>query len=127
MVRNKIIFYIISLIIILLDQITKLYFQKSINTGAAFGLFKDYTTILIFISLFIIGIVFHYLQKSDNFTLNLGLSFILGGALSNLFDRIFFNGVRDFIDFLLIPSFNIADSFNVIGALIIVVYLIKEK
>ena len=127
MVRNKINFYVISLVIILLGQITKFYFSKSINTGAAFGILKSYNLFLIIISLIIICIVAYYLYKSNDFLVNLGFSFILGGALSNLFDRIFFGGVRDFIDFLLIPSFNLADAFNVTGALIIIFYLLKNK
>lgn len=127
MVYKKIIFYIIALLIIIVDQITKKFLTTTVNTGAAFGLFKDNLILIIIISLIILCFIFYYLIKSKVFILSLALSFLLGGGISNLLDRIFFGGVRDFINVFLIPTFNIADFFNVIGALLLVVYLIKEK
>jgi len=77
--------------------------------------------------LIITGAIIYYLIKSNVFVVSLGLSFLLGGAISNLIDRVFLGYVRDFINFLFIPTFNIADMFNVIGALLLVYYLVREK
>ena len=127
MVHKKINFYFIVLLIIIIDQITKAFLTKTTNTGAAFGLFKDNTLFIIIVSLLMIGLIIHYLIKSNVFILSLGLSFFLGGAVSNLLDRIVFGYVRDFIQVFMITTFNIADMFTVIGAMLIIVYLIKKK
>ena len=126
MVR-KIIFYLISLLIIIADQVTKIFLTTTTNTGAAFGLFKDNVFLITVISLIITGAIIYYLIKSNVFVVSLWLSFLLGGAISNLIDRVFLGYVRDFINFLFIPTFNIADMFNVIGALLLVYYLVREK
>ena len=55
------------------------------------------------------------------------MGFLLGGTLSNLIDRIFYNGVIDYIHINLLNNvFNIADVANVIGALILARYFWKE-
>ena len=51
---------------------------------------------------------------------------IVSGALSNLFDRIFFGHIIDFIDFRIWPIFNIADACITLGILYLVFYYIKE-
>jgi len=126
MVHKKIKFYFIAFLIIIIDQITKAFLTKTTNTGVAFGLFKGNTTLIILISLIITGIILYYLVKSNSFILSIGLSFLLGGAVSNLLDRVFLGHVRDFIQIFIIPTFNIADMFNVIGALLIIIYLVKK-
>ena len=127
MVHKKISLYLIALLIIIIDQITKIFLTSTTNTGAAFGLFKDNTTSIILISLIIIGLSLYYLIKSNVLILSIGLSFFFGGAVSNLLDRIFLGYVRDFIQVFIIPTFNIADMFNVIGAFLIIIYLVKKK
>jgi signal peptidase II len=56
------------------------------------------------------------------------LSFILGGAFGNLVDRVVKGSVADFLDLYFgsynFPTFNIADSFVVIGTGILVFYLL---
>ena len=56
-------------------------------------------------------------------------SMFLGGILGNLFDRVFYKEVIDFISFNLFgykfPIFNLADSFIVIGAIIFIIIMIK--
>jgi len=60
-----------------------------------------------------------------------GLSLILGGALGNLWDRLFSGHVVDFFDFYVgsyhWPAFNIADSAIVIGALLLVAEILFAK
>ncbi len=132
MKKNKL-FLLIALLVIILDQITKVLFKDvhygifnyTTNTGAAFSLFQGYTLYLIAFSLIALFIIIFAYVKYPKLIVPLG--FLLGGTLSNLIDRISFGYVRDFIDFKVWPIFNFADSFNVIGVLIIIYYLWKEK
>ena len=105
------------------------------NTGIAFGLlsfdsnlFYNFITILIlFINLFI----FYLIVKSEKFILY-SLILILGGSLGNLFDRLYYSAVPDFIDlnyngyhwFI----FNIADIFITLGIIsLILVEILNYK
>jgi len=55
--------------------------------------------------------------------LSIAFGLILSGAIGNLYDRIIYKAVRDFIDFYIInwPIFNLADTFITIGAIIIII------
>jgi len=105
------------------------------NEGIAFGLFsfnnKDtYNTLTIFILLIILGIFFLMLKSKG--LEKYSLLMILGGALGNVFDRIFANAVPDFIDFHIGNYhwfiFNIADIFITLGVVfMIILELFKNK
>jgi signal peptidase II len=97
------------------------------NTGAAFGLFSDSptpwkTAVLIVVSgallLAVVGMVWR--SRRLHWETAVGLALVLGGALSNLLDRIRLGRVVDFLDFYFRgyhwPSFNLADSAIVVGA-----------
>lgn len=58
---------------------------------------------------------------------NSGILFILGGAISNIIDRTMSGCVIDIIDLKLWPVFNLADTFIVIGAIIIVLAAFRNK
>lgn len=98
------------------------------NTGAAWSIFSGKTYWLIIISiLFIIALfVFNHFIKNKNLLYYISFSMIIGGALGNLYDRIVFGYVRDFIklDFMNFPIFNIADSFLCVGVVLICIFLI---
>jgi len=97
------------------------------NTGAGFGILKGWNTILIFISLIIIGIILFYFDRIiKEKSIHIPIALILGGAIGNLIDRIFLGYVIDFIDFRIWPAFNIADSCITIGALWLIIYLWKK-
>jgi signal peptidase II len=71
-----------------------------------------------------------YKQKQSNISLllDIGLAFLIGGDLGNLFDRIFHGGVIDYIKFPYWPTFNFADISINIGIGLIILYLfITEK
>lgn len=108
------------------------------NTGAAFGLFSDSSfewklTLLILFSLVALAVVTVLLWKNSHIVTTTGaaLAIILGGALGNLWDRVLNGKVVDFLDFYVgghhWPSFNVADSAIVIGAILLVFDILFAK
>ena len=91
------------------------------NTGTAFGLFQGNNIILIFISsiciVFLIAYFYNHCKRSVLLKVVIGC--ILGGAISNLFDRIRFGYVVDYIDLRIWPVFNISDMCISVGFLIL--------
>ena len=108
------------------------------NSGAAFGLFSDSSfewklTLLILFSVLALGVVSVLLWKNSHMVNATGtaLSLILGGALGNLWDRMISGHVVDFLDFNFgsyhWPSFNVADSAIVVGAVLLVGDIVFSK
>ncbi len=107
------------------------------NPGAAFSFLADaggwqrwfLSTIAIVVCLYIVYWL-KELEKENKILLPYGLSFVLGGALGNLFDRIMLGYVTDYIQVLIFgwpfPSFNVADAAISIGAVLIIVDAIKN-
>src|SRR5699024_1012574 len=92
------------------------------NFGAAFSLFYGHRWPLAVIAVIIIGLLAVFLAKTkrqDKLT-NIAYTLILGGAVGNVFDRLYHGFVVDFLDVYLgswrYPTFNIADSAICIGA-----------
>ena len=137
--------YLISLSIFLLDILTKNYIQNKImygeqveitsflsfvhfqNPGAAFSFLSDQggwqRYFLIVISLLaVIYIPWLINQYKKNMLIVIGLLLILGGAIGNLYDRISYGYVIDFIYFHIAefywPAFNVADSAISMGVLL---------
>lgn len=133
MVRKKYIYLLI--ILIFLDQITKFYlknknffiFHYTENTGAAFSILQNYTSILTIISIIVALIIIYYLIKLKEKKLELSLILILSGTLGNLIDRIFLKFVRDFIDLRIWPIFNLADFYNVAGFILLIICFYRKK
>ncbi|TKJ17755.1 signal peptidase II [Candidatus Woesearchaeota archaeon B3_Woes] len=130
---KKNIFLLSAFIIVVVDQLTK-YLVKVLNisyitnSGSLFGLFKGASSILAWLSIVIIGLfLFNYdkIQKGD-WKLKLGSGLVVGGAIGNLIDRILYQGVIDFINLRIWPSFNIADSALSVGIILLIIYFIKE-
>ena len=133
----------LSLIIILLDQLTKQVIESSFlvfetlpvlpffnltlayNEGAAFSFLSDQSGwqrwFLSGVAAVVALILVTWMRrlKSEEWMIALSLSLIVGGAVGNLIDRILFGHVIDFLDFFLgqrhWPAFNIADSAITIG------------
>lgn len=108
-----------------------LYFNYVENRGAAFGIMQNKQWFFILITLIlIIAMILYILKvKPQDILLKLSLSFIIGGGIVNLIDRVFKGYVVDFIDLRIInyPVFNIADCFVVIGAVLLCVYILFSK
>ncbi|MDO8741118.1 MAG: signal peptidase II [Candidatus Woesearchaeota archaeon] len=144
---NPLIFFLIPVLIILFDQFTKfliknylalgqsfplikntVYFTYIQNTGAGFGLFRSFNSVLIWVSVIIIGIILYYYGEIiKNKITTTAFALVLGGAAGNLIDRIFLGYVVDFIDFRFWPAFNVADSAVTIGVIILIIYFLKKK
>jgi signal peptidase II len=108
------------------------------NTGAAFGIFAGSAEVfrrpfLIVVSIVASGFIVTLLRRLPERETGLitALTFILGGAIGNLIDRLIHGEVIDFLDFFWSgyhwPAFNIADSFITVGVAITVFYLIRAK
>lgn len=104
------------------------------NKGIAFGLFQNEDTTYHIFSFFIILIIFYlfYLIYNSKFILDLiGYSLITGGAIGNLFDRIYYEAVPDFIDIHYNDFhwfiFNVADICISIGIALVFINIYLEK
>jgi len=139
--RNKYLVPIAASIILFVDQLTKflligahiriieglLYLNHVNNTGAGFGILKGSTTLLIFFSIFVIGLIIFYLDKFPKNKYHMvAVGLILGGTLGNLVDRVFRGHVIDFIDLTFWPVFNVADSAISIGAVMLILTNLKK-
>ena len=145
---------LIILSIFLLDRLTKLYViyldkissgseifaSKFLNVyliwneGIAFGLLSfNQNTFYNFLTLFIVIIIFiilYMITKSSGLK-KYSLLMILGGALGNVFDRIIYKAVPDFIDFHVGNFhwfiFNVSDIFISVGVILMVILEIIDK
>lgn len=104
------------------------YITHSENRGAAWGIFQNGRYFFIVLTVVLSIILSYMLYKNNNIVLRISLSFILGGAAGNFIDRVYSGGVVDFLDFYFgnynFPTFNVADSFIVIGSAILCYYLL---
>lgn len=144
MILSKKSFYVIVILTMVIDQITKyaaLYdLEQTINVfsfmnltlvknfGVSFGILNFGVQLLvtrIFLSFLVIAIVTFLLKTQPK---TIAISLIIGGACGNLIDRIFLGYVIDFIDLFIgiyhWPAFNIADSAICIG---VTMYILSDK
>jgi signal peptidase II len=151
--KNPFVFYLTAFTVIVLDQLTKLWIRTHLeigealwdwgivriirippNTGAAFGIFRNYMWVLaIFSFVSAVAIIFggayfwrRYPTLNTFFTQFI-LGLVLGGTVGNMIDRMqpALGGVTDFISISIWPSFNIADSSIVVGILLFTYYLLR--
>ena len=127
----KLLLILIALLVVLADQISKslavtLDLPYSLNTGAAFGLFEGNITLLVILSASLLSFLFLKFRFQDYLSI-LGVALILGGGVSNLFDRIHSGFVIDFIDPKIWPAFNLADTAIVFGVLFLIAQLVFPK
>ena len=137
---------IISLIVIIIDRILKVlvtnnfalnvrnkiidgffYITNCHNEGAAFSLFSGNVLFLIFITLIVLFLIFRTINKENVNKIGiLAYGLLLGGILGNLYDRIFYGYVIDYLDFVIFKFnfaiFNLADAAIVIGAILLIVF-----
>ncbi|SDT89613.1 signal peptidase II Aspartic peptidase. MEROPS family A08 [Pseudomonas pohangensis] len=147
----------LSVLVIVLDQVSKLYFENALglyqqivvipdyfswtlayNTGAAFSFLADaagwqrwfFAVVALAVSIMLV-IWMKGLKQHENW-LAIALALVLGGALGNLFDRMVYGHV---IDFILVhwqqrwyfPAFNLADSAITAGAVMLALDMFRGK
>lgn len=143
--RNKLIASLIVVVIFLIDFFTKDFIFKSNatyyfldgfltlhlvkNTGVAFGMFKGYNNFFLFFNSIILILLFYFKRKIKTSLSFYGVHLIIGGAIGNIYDRIKYGYVIDFIDLKFFPAvFNFADFSITCGiALIFIDDFIKSK
>jgi signal peptidase II len=147
-------FYLIALIIIVADQVTKWSVLKALplgasrpamgsfmflthtrNTGGAFSLFPAGNTTFIVVAFFAVGALvyaYHRYQRV-NALVSGALGLALGGAVGNLVDRMRFGYVIDFFDLhagtnhTVWPIFNVADSAITVGIVLLAWHFLFSK
>lgn len=150
-------FLLTLLLVVGLDQISKMYVSSVMslhashpvidgffnityirNPGAAFGFLANAAPMfrslfLIIVSAAAIVMIMYFLAKNKSaaMLLTFSLSLILSGAVGNLLDRIRFGSVVDFLDFYIAsyhwPAFNVADSAISVGAVLLIVEMLKRE
>ena len=145
--------YSISFIVLLFDQLIKLIVMNNMklhqeitiipnffsiyyieNTGAAFSILGNKTLLLIIVSVICLILMKEYIKKEKEMS-NLSiisLGMIIGGTIGNLFDRILYKAVIDYLAFDIFkysfPVFNLADIAITVGAaLLLLSYFIENK
>ncbi|WP_175614808.1 signal peptidase II [Piscibacillus halophilus] len=149
---SKVKYYIITLLIIIFDQVTKWTVANSMqlyesvqvipgffwitshrNSGAAWGILEGQMWLFYLVTLIVIGVIIYYMQlyKDSYPWLMVGFAFILGGAIGNFIDRIFLQEVIDFIDLNIFgydfPIFNIADSALTVGVILVIIIMLIDE
>jgi signal peptidase II len=149
-------FYLISLAIVLLDQLAKLLVVRSmrlgqnipivpgffdltfvLNPGAAFSLFatlpewiRNPFFILISVAAAVLIVAYRSRCLRENCLASVSLALILGGAIGNLIDRLRYGVVVDFLDAHIYqyhwPIFNVADSAISVGVTLLLLEMLLE-
>ena len=114
--------------IILINNFLKFIYIK--NSGAAFGLLNNNIYVLIIITIALISYLIYELIKCNNKLYFFSYLLILCGALGNLIDRVFRGYVVDFISFTLfgreMAIFNVADIYITFGVILFIFSIFKE-
>ena len=144
-----VIYYIVALLVVLVDQWTKWKVVEAMeigekiplidgylallshrNSGAAWGMLEGKMTFFYVITFLVVGgllVYFHKEAKSDRL-LSWSIMFIVGGAIGNFIDRVRLGEVVDFISVYIpviqynFPIFNVADAALTIGVLFMLIH-----
>jgi signal peptidase II len=153
--RLRLFYFAVSAVVIFCDRLTKILVARHVelnfgsvqvipnlfsithveNAGAAFSLFADWSPrvriplLVGFSSAAMVVVCYLLWSSSRRFTWTvLALAFILGGAIGNLYDRLLYGRVTDFLHVYvgthMWPDFNLADSAIVCGACLLSIDLI---
>lgn len=142
----------LSIVLILVDQLTKYMIVKSMeigesisiigdilkitshrNYGAAWGMLQNQMMFFYIITVIVLIALcyFYFKEAADNLLMQSGLILIFAGAIGNFIDRLFRGNVVDFIDTKIInydfPIFNVADSCLTIGVFILLYELLFNQ
>ncbi|WP_242222059.1 signal peptidase II [Bacillus cereus group sp. BfR-BA-01380] len=145
------IYYLIALFVIAIDQVSKwiivkemelgesipiidnvLYITSHRNRGAAWGILEDKMWFFYVITVIFVIFILFYMKKyaKTDKLLGISLGLILGGAIGNFIDRVVRKEVVDFIHTYIFsynfPVFNVADSALCVGVALIIIQTLLE-
>ena len=149
---------VIAALVVVLDRVTKLWIVAHIlpghgivvipkifrlthvlNTGAAFSMFEGSASpvlvrnLLVGFSIIAVVVVLVLIWKMGRSVslMSVALALILGGAIGNLYDRIRYLHVVDFLEVHIVhyhwPDFNVADSAIVVGACLLLLEMLRPQ
>lgn len=109
-----------------------LYFSRVENTGGAWSILSNATWLLAIISSVAVIVISYYMfKKKININYFVCGALIVAGGLGNLYDRLIYGAVVDFIETFpfgyAFPIFNVADIFVVIGSFYMIIYMFYEE
>jgi len=121
-------------IIIFLDRISKNFLsdsclsifciKRATNAGAAFGLFSGGLWLLIVASVIVLLLIIYFWKVKK---IRLPLALIAAGTIGNLIDRVLYGGIIDVFSIAGSSSFNLSDLSNVVGALLLIAFILQTK
>lgn len=116
--------------VILIENFFSLEYLE--NRGAAFGILQNKTILLALVTLLVIlGMIYYIIKyKPKSKLVRISFALIISGALGNLYDRLFYKYVVDFIllhykDVYYFPTFNVADMLVVLGTFVLMISILK--
>lgn len=141
----------ITIVILILDQITKFIITKTMQIGDSFEVIPNFLSItshrnngaawgilsgkmaffyIITVIILIILIVFFIKEAKRNLLMQIAISLLFAGALGNFIDRVLNGEVVDFVDTYIFsynfPIFNVADSSLTIGVVLVIIALLRD-
>lgn len=145
-----IIYYIIAMILIGLDQLSKYLTVQEIalgevvpvipnvlsltyirNSGAAWSILEDQMIFFYVITVVVVGALIYFLHTEGKRSpiASTGIAFIMGGAIGNFIDRLHLKYVIDMIrlEFINFPIFNVADMALTIGVIILIGHIVYDE
>lgn len=145
-----IIYYIIAMILIGLDQLSKYLTVQEIalgevvpvipnvlsltyirNSGAAWSILEDQMIFFYVITVVVVGALIYFLHTEGKKSpiASTGIALIMGGAIGNFIDRLHLKYVIDMIrlEFINFPIFNVADMALTIGVIILIGYIVYDE
>lgn len=139
-----IVYVVIGIIWLVIDQVTKLWVQEGmtlgqsiplipnvfhltyiLNKGAAFGILANQRLFFLCIVMVLLAVLWYfrqYILTGDVFT-KLGTTLLVSGALGNAWDRYHIGAVVDFFDFRIWPIFNVADIGICVGVALLAIHV----
>ena len=143
-------YYLISLVIIILDQLSKYLTASKLdlgqtinlipnvlsvthvqNSGAAWSIFEGEMVFFYLITILVVAFLIYLLHREgkNSALLATAIAFMMGGALGNFIDRLFHQYVIDMIqvDFMSFPIFNIADIALTTGVILMLVAVLYDE
>ena len=138
---------IISILVVAIDQLSKYFVVKNVttgqmipvidkffylthhkNSGAAWGILQNSRLLFLILIPIISCVVIYFMIKNNSCFLRFTLALILGGAAGNYIDRLSVGKVTDFLLFYIgsypFPIFNVADMAVTCGTILLAVYML---